>query len=67
MYVYVEDDSRWRGQQEVKSRPNKKKLEMYAKIPEEVAGQLSAESEPPSSPSEPPLRARSYCQIQTWV
>ena len=34
------------GQQEVKSRPNKKKLEMYAKIPEGVAGQLSAESEP---------------------
>ena len=33
------------GQQEVKSRPNKKKLEMYAKIPEGVAGQLSAESE----------------------
>ena len=55
------------GQQEVKSRPNKKKLEMYAKIPDEVTGQLSAELEPPSSPSEPPLRARSYCQIQMWV
>ena len=55
------------GQQEVESRPNKKILEMYAKIPEEVAGQLSAESEPPSSPGEPPLRAWSYCQIQMWV